>query len=255
MVEVGATLVGAHSDSSSGNPKARLLIVEDHFFMREGIKAILERDEALEVAGEARDAQEAISRCRDLHPDLILMDVSMPEMDGIEATRRIKGLYPHTTVLILTSRSDPQLLVDAVKAGAAGYVLKEDSQHRMLDAIRAVLGGETYLDQKLVMTLLRSLGEEADERGARSSAVPAALPATPVAAAPLQKPLTPRETEILGHLARGKTNRQIAAELHVSLSTVKRHLEHILPKLGVSDRTQAAVRAVEMGLRPPERSG
>jgi DNA-binding NarL/FixJ family response regulator len=254
-VEVGATLVGAHNDSSSGNPKARLLIVEDHFFMREGIKAILERDEALEVAGEARDAQEAISRCRDLHPDLILMDVSMPEMDGIEATRRIKGLYPHTTVLILTSRSDPQLLMDAVKAGAAGYVLKEDSQHRMLDAIRAVLGGETYLDQKLVMTLLRSLGEEADGRGARSSAVPA----TPVVAAPLQKPLTPRETEILGHLARGKTNRQIATELHVSLSTVKRHLEHILPKLGVSDRTQAAVRAVEMGLRPglrpPERSG
>ena len=254
-MEVGATLVGAHNDSSSGNPKARLLIVEDHFFMREGIKAILERDEALEVAGEARDAQEAISRCRDLHPDLILMDVSMPEMDGIEATRRIKGLYPHTTVLILTSRSDPQLLMDAVKAGAAGYVLKGDSQHRMLDAIRAVLGGETYLDQKLVMTLLRSLGEEADERGAQ----PSALPATPVAAAPLQKPLTPRETEILGHLARGETNRQIAAELHVSLSTVKRHLEHILPKLGVSDRTQAAVRAVEMGLRPglrpPERSG
>jgi DNA-binding NarL/FixJ family response regulator len=249
-VEVGSTLVGAHSDSS-GNPKARLLIVEDHFFMREGIKAILERDEALEVAGEARDAQEAISRCRDLHPDLILMDVSMPKMDGIEATRRIKGLFPHTTVLILTSRSDPQLLMDAVKAGAAGYVLKGDSQDRMLDAIRAVLGGETYLDQKLVMTLLRRLGEEADSRGAR----PLAVPATPVAAAPLQKPLTPRESEILGHLAKGKTNRQIATELHVSPSTVKRHLEHILPKLGVSDRTQAAVKAVEMGLRPPERSG
>ena len=246
-MEVGSTLVGAHSDSS-GNPKARLLIVEDHFFMREGIKAILERDEALEVAGEARDAQEAISRCRDLHPDLILMDVSMPEMDGIEATRRIKGLFPRTTVLILTSRSDPQLLMDAVKAGAAGYVLKEDSQDRMLDAIRAVLGGETYLDQKLVMTLLRRLGEEPDSRGARPSEAPA------VAAAPLQKPLTPRESEILGHLAQGKTNRQIATELHVSLSTVKRHLEHILPKLGVSDRTQAAVKAVEMGLRPPERS-
>jgi DNA-binding NarL/FixJ family response regulator len=247
-VEVDTRLTGTHSDSN-GTPKARLLIVEDHFFMREGIKAILERDEALEVAGEARDAQEAISRCRDLHPDLILMDVSMPKMDGIEATRRIKGLFPHTSVLILTSRSDTHLLMDAVKAGAAGYVLKGDSQDRMLDAIKAVLGGETYLDQKLVMTLLRRLGEEADSRGARPSAVPA------VAAAPLQKPLTPREAEILGHLAQGKTNRQIATELHVSLSTVKRHLEHILPKLGVSDRTQAAVKAVEMGLRPPERSG
>jgi DNA-binding NarL/FixJ family response regulator len=247
-VEVDTRLTGTHSDSN-GTPKARLLIVEDHFFMREGIKAILDRDEALEVAGEARDAQEAISRCRDLHPDLILMDVSMPKMDGIEATRRIKGLFPHTSVLILTSRSDTHLLMDAVKAGAAGYVLKGDSQDRMLDAIKAVLGGETYLDQKLVMTLLRRLGEEADSRSARPSAVPA------VAAAPLQKPLTPRETEILGHLAQGKTNRQIATELHVSLSTVKRHLEHILPKLGVSDRTQAAVKAVEMGLRPPERSG
>jgi DNA-binding NarL/FixJ family response regulator len=249
-VEVDTRLTGTHSDSN-GTPKARLLIVEDHFFMREGIKAILERDEAMEVAGEARDAQEAISRCRDLHPDLILMDVSMPKMDGIEATRRIKGLFPHTSVLILTSRSDPQILMNAVKAGAAGYVLKGDSQDRMLDAIRAVLGGETYLDQKLVMTLLRRLGEEADSRGAR----PSAVPPTPVAAAPLQKPLTPREAEILGHLAQGKTNRQIATELHVSLSTVKRHLEHILPKLGVSDRTQAAVKAVEMGLRSPERSG
>src|SRR5918993_3654601 len=158
--------------SGSGNPKARLLIVEDHFFMREGIKAILQRDAALEVAGEARDAQEAISRCRELRPDLILMDVSMPEMDGIEATRRIKGLFPQTTVLILTSRSDPQLLMDAVKAGAAGYVLKGDRQDRMLDAIRAVLGGETYLDQKLVMTLLRHLAEEADSRDTRPPAAP-----------------------------------------------------------------------------------
>ena len=240
----------AHGDSS-GTPKARLLIVEDHFLTREGIKAILKRDPALEVAGEAQDPGEAISRCRELRPDLILMDVSMSKMDGIEATRKIKASFPKTSVLILTAHSDPQLLMDAVKAGAAGYVLKGDSQNRMLDAIKAVLDGETYLDQKLVMTLLRRLGEEADSRGTQP---PAAL-ATSVAAASLPKPLTPRETEILGHLALGKTNRQIANELHLSLSTVKRHLEHILPKLGVSDRTQAAVMAVELGLRPPEGSG
>ena len=255
MVEVGATLVGAHNDSSSGNPKARLLTDGTRMVLASEIKAILATDTALEVAGEAQDIQEAISRCRELRPDMILMDVSMPKMDGIEGTRKIKALFPETSVLILSTHADPQLLMDAVMAGAAGYVLKGDSQNHMLDAIRAVLGGETYLDQKLVMTLLRSLGEEADARGVRPSAVPAAMPATPVAAAPLQKPLTPRETEILGHLARGETNRQIATELHVSLSTVKRHLEHILPKLGVSDRTQAAVKAVEMGLRPPERSG
>ena len=240
----------AHSDSGgSGNPKARLLIVEDHFFMREGIKAILARDAALEVAGEAQDVQEAISRCRELRPDLILMDVSMPKMDGIEATREIKAMFPRTSVLILTAHTDPQLLMEAVKAGAAGYVSKGGGQNHMLEAIRAVLGGETYLDQKLVMTLLRRLGEEAESRSTR----PSAAPTTSGLAASLPKPLTPRETEILGHLALGKTNRQIASELHLSLSTVKRHLEHILPKLKVSDRTQAAVKAIELGLVPPGR--
>jgi DNA-binding NarL/FixJ family response regulator len=238
----------AHSDSS-GSPKARLLIVEDHFFVREGIKAILERDAALEVAGEAQDVQEAISRCRELRPDLILMDVSMPKMDGIEATREIKALFPKTSVLILTAHTDPQLLMDAVKAGAAGYILKGGSRNHMLDAIRAVLGGETYLDQKLVMTLLRHLGEEAESRSTR----PSTAPTSSESAASLPKPLTPREMEILGHLALGKTNRQIANELHLSLSTVKRHLEHILPKLKVSDRTQAAVKAIELGLVPPGR--
>jgi DNA-binding NarL/FixJ family response regulator len=240
----------AYSDSGgSGDPKARLLIVENHLFMREGIKAILQRDPALEVAGEARDFQEAIARCRELRPDLILMDVSMPKMDGIEATREIKALFPRTSVLVLTAHTDPQLLMEAVKAGAAGYVLKGGSQNHMLEAIKAVLGGETYLDQKLVMTLLRRLGEEADSRSTR----PPAAPTTSEAAASLAKPLTPRETQILGHLSLGKTNRQIASELHLSLSTVKRHLEHILPKLKVSDRTQAAVKAVELGLVPPGR--
>jgi DNA-binding NarL/FixJ family response regulator len=242
--------MGAPSGSGgSGNPKARLLIVEDHFFMREGIKAILEREAALEVAGEAQDVQEAISRCRELRPDLILMDVSLPKMDGIEATREIKALFPRTSVLILTAHADPQLLMEAVKAGAAGYVLKGGSQNHMLEAIRAVLGGETYLDQKLVMTLLRRLGEEAASRSTR----PSAAPTSSETATSLPKPLTPRETEILGHLASGKTNRQIASELHLSLSTVKRHLEHILPKLKVSDRTQAAVKAIELGLVPPPR--
>jgi DNA-binding NarL/FixJ family response regulator len=139
--------------------------------------------------------------------------------------------------------------MEAVKAGAAGYVLKRGSQDHMLEAIRAVLGGETYLDQKLVMTLLRRLGEAADSRSTR----PSVALTSSEAAACLPKPLTPRETEIFGHLALGKTNRQIANELHLSLSTVKRHLEHILPKLEVSDRTHAAVKAIELGLVPPAR--
>jgi DNA-binding NarL/FixJ family response regulator len=137
----------------------------------------------------------------------------------------------------------------AVRAGAADYLLKEDDPRRLLEAVRAVLAGETPLDQGLAMWLLRRLGEEVDARSPNRSSEPQASPEQSVVS--LAKPLTPRETEVLGRLAAEETNRQIAQGLHLSLSTVKRHLEHILAKLGVSDRTQAAVKAIELGLRPP----
>ncbi len=224
-----------------------MLVVDDQPFMRAGMKAILGVDGGLEVVGEAIDGQEAIARCRELRPDLILMDVSMPKMGGLEATEKIKAQFPLTSVLILTAHDDYRVLIDAVKAGAAGYVLKETNPNHVLDAVRAVLGGETPLDQKLVMRLLRHLGEEATAHAVRSPEKEAT--SEPVAAMP--NLLTPREMEVLGCLASGKTNPQIAKELHLSVSTVKRHLEHILPKLKVSDRTQAAVKAIEMGLLPP----
>jgi DNA-binding NarL/FixJ family response regulator len=232
--------------SSKSPSAARLLVVDDHAFMRLGIKAILDQDATLEVVGEARDGRAAIQCCRELRPDLILMDVSMPEIDGIEATRRIKAEFPSTSVLILTAHADHRLLMDAVKAGAAGYVLKGENPNLMLDAVRAVLDGETPLDQGLAMGLLRHLAEEAAVQAAR----PRAEPATSVPVAATHPLLTPRETEVLSRLALGETNRQIAKELHLSLSTVKRHLEHIISKLKVSDRTQAAVKAIEMGLLP-----
>jgi len=149
---------------------------------------------------------------------------------------------------MLTAHADHSLLLDAVKAGAAGYVLKGDHPDQVLDAVRTVLNGETPLDQGLAMKLLRSLGDEAGAQAARPHTEP---PTTEPTQTSSPNPLTPRETEVLSRLASGKTNRQIAKELHLSLSTVKRHLEHILPKLRVSDRTQAAVKAVEMGLVPP----
>jgi DNA-binding NarL/FixJ family response regulator len=218
------------------------------------IGAILDRDDApVEVVGEAQDGHEAIIRCRELRPDLILMDVSMPKMDGLEATRRIKAEFPETGVLVLTAHADYGFLMDAVKAGAAGYVLKGENPHRILDAVRAVLQGETPLDQGLAMDLLRRLAEEGAAQG--GAARPAAEQAAAGSVAAVPNSLTPRETEVLACLASGKTNRQIAKELHLSLSTVKRHLEHILPKLKVSDRTQAAVKAVEMGLLPPAEQG
>jgi DNA-binding NarL/FixJ family response regulator len=235
-----------------GAPKEKVLVVDDHAFMRVAINAILTRDSSLEVVGEARDGQEAIKRCRELRPDLVLMDVSMPKVDGLEATRYIKAHAPETSVLILTAHADHGLLMDAVRAGAAGYVLKGEHPDNVLNAVRAVLDGETPLDQGLAMKLLRSIGEEAvvqenvrPQTQSTTSVEPAA------SAASMLNPLTPRETEVLSHIASGKTNRQIAQQLHLSLSTVKRHLERILSKLGVSDRTQAAVKAVELGLRPP----
>jgi DNA-binding NarL/FixJ family response regulator len=238
--------------SSGGSPsKARLLVVDDQSFMRVAINAILARDSSLEVVGEAQDGQEATRRCRELRPDLVLMDVSMPGMDGIEATRRLKAEFPETSVLILTVHADHRLLMDAVKAGAAGYVLKGEHPDHVLDAVRAVLDGETPLDQGLAMSLLRRLGEEEEAARSTTPRSPPEPPSNERAATSLPHALTPREMEVLGRLALGETNRQIAKELHISLSTVKRHLERILSKLGVSDRTQAAVKAIEMGLRPP----
>jgi DNA-binding NarL/FixJ family response regulator len=240
-----------HSSGGGTPSKARLLVVDDQAFMRVAINAILATDSSLEVVGEAQDGQQATQRCRELRPDLVLMDVAMPGMDGIEATRRLKAEFPETSVLILTAHADRSLLMDAVKAGAAGYVLKGEHTDHVLNSVRAVLNGETPLDQGLAMSLLRCLGEE---EAARST--PPRLPPEPTsrergAATSLPNALTPREMEVLGRIALGETNRQIAEELHISLSTVKRHLERILSKLGVSDRTQAAVKAIEIGLWPP----
>ena len=235
------------SQTHSEATRARLLVVDDHAFMRIALKAILARDSVLEVVGEAQDGQEAIERCRGLRPDLVLMDVRMPEMDGLEATRRIKAEFPLMGVLIVTVQADHRLLLEAVKAGAAGYVLKGEHPDHVLDAVRAVLDGETPLDQGLAMQLLRCLAEEVGAQAARLQTELSTLEPAP---AFLPNPLTPRETDVLVRLASGETNRQIATGLHLSLSTVKRHIEHILPKLKASDRTQAAVKAIEMGLLP-----
>ncbi len=223
--------------------RARLLIVDDHAFMRAGIKAILDGDASLGVVGEAQDGEEAIARCRELRPDLVLMDVSMPKMNGIEATRRIKAEFPETSVLILTAHADHRLLMEAVKAGAAGYLLKGGKVGDVLDAVRAVLEGETPLDPAETMRLMRDLALEEDQREEPPGGVPPESRKEP-----LKGTLSAQETEVLRLIALGRTNRQIAQELVVSLSSVKTYVQRIIKKLGVSDRTQASVRAVEMGL-------
>jgi DNA-binding NarL/FixJ family response regulator len=142
-----------------------VLVVDDHAFMRAGIRATLARDEALEVVGEGADGEQAIERCRELDPDLVLMDVSMPVLDGIEATRAIRAQFPRISVLVLTAFDDQELLLRAVQAGASGYVLKGSDPRRVLEAVRAVLEGETPLEQGLAMKLIRRLATEGSEEG------------------------------------------------------------------------------------------
>lgn len=226
----------------------RLIVADDHALVREGLRTMLESEPDLEVVGEAADGRETIELCRHLCPDLVLMDARMPEMDGLAATRAIKTENSATAILMLSAYDDPDYLLEAVLAGATGYVIKDVSKHDLVGAVRGVLGGEHPLDHELTMRLLRILaGEDSQEESPLSShgsGNPAEL---------LPKPLTPRELEVLRLLAQGRTNRQISQKLVISAATVKVHVEHILAKLGTSDRTQAAVLASEAGLLAPTR--
>jgi DNA-binding NarL/FixJ family response regulator len=223
-----------------------LLIADDHALVREGMRAMLASEPNLEVVGEAENGREALELCRELRPDLILMDVRMPEMDGMAATRVIKGEYPSTSILIVTTHESPEYLMDAIRAGAAGYVLKDSTKQQLLNAVQKVINGESPLDQELAMQLLQRLTVEENQR--HTTPLPESVRKRQEET--LAEPLTDREIEILRLLALGKTNRQLAQDLRVSLSTVKTYMQRVIGKLGVSDRTQAAVRAAELGLLP-----
>lgn len=222
---------------------ARVLLVDDHDLVRDGYQRMLAREPDLEVVGEASNGREAVELCRRLRPDLVLMDVSMPEMNGLTATRQIKREHPNIGVLMLTMHENSDYLLEALDAGAAGYVLKDTPAERLLNAVRRTLDGESPLNQELAVQLLRRLaGEIKREASPRPQKTPP----------PLLKALTPRETEVLRLLAAGQTNRQIAQTLTISRGTAKVHVERIIRKLEVSDRTQAAIRAIELGLASPE---
>jgi DNA-binding NarL/FixJ family response regulator len=175
------------------------------------------------------------------------MDVRMPEMDGLQATQAIKQGFPTTGVLMVTSHEDPDYLFEAIKVGCAGYVLKEAGQEELTTAIRKVLDGESLLDPQLSAQLLRRMVDEAQKKEE-----PAEAPLDEPGEALLSNPLSQREVEVLRLVVKGQTNRQIAQNLLISLGTVKTYVKRIIDKLEVSDRTQAAVRAVELGLLSPE---
>lgn len=211
---------------------ARLVIADDHDLARAGVRAMLTNQDGLEVVGEASNGREALELCRTLKPDLALLDVRMPEMDGLTTCHAIKRECPATRVILVTMHESVEYLLDALKAGAVGYILKDISQQEFIEAVQVVLQGESLLNKDIVVQLLKRLSNGLPRQEEKAN------------------PLSTREREVLQLLIQGQTNREIAENLVVSVSTIKVHVEHILAKLGVSDRTQAAVRAIERGLIP-----
>jgi len=226
-------------DAAQVSRRARVVIADDHELARLGLRTMLAPEPDLEVVGEAATGHEAVALARQLQPDLVLMDIRMPDLDGLAATRAIKEDRPLTSILIVTLSEDPDYLLEALRAGAAGYVLKDASRREVVAAVRQVLSGESPLDPRLAAQLIRRLASHAKDQ-------------PPVRHGDA---LTPRELEVLRLVAEGKTNGEIAQTLYISVGTVKADVERIIDKLGVSDRTQAAVRAVELGyIRPSPES-
>ncbi len=211
---------------------------------------MLAGEPGLEVVGEATNGREGVALCRRLRPDLVLMDVRMPGMDGLEATREIKREQPETSILIVTSYENPDYLLAALKAGASGYILKDAPRSQLINAIRRALDGDSPINQELAARLICHMSDGArrptepsppapEERGEKSSL----------------EDLTPREHEVLQLLAEGKSNPQIAQHLGISRGTAKTHVQNIIRKLGASDRTQAVVRAIDLASNPPSPGG
>jgi DNA-binding NarL/FixJ family response regulator len=196
----------------------RIVIADDHFVVRQGLASLLSPRNGMEVIGEAATGREAVNLARQLNPDVILMDMSMPEMDGPEAIKLIKQANPQARILVLTSFGDSNRVSEAVQAGALGYLLKDSSPDDLLHAIGSVYRGNLVMPQELAAKLMQ-----------------------PQVAPPAVDQLTEREIDVLRLLAQGRSNQEIARHLHISTTTVRSHVSNIMMKLGVSNRTQAAL--------------
>jgi NarL family two-component system response regulator LiaR len=207
----------------------RVLIVDDHSVVREGLRMFLVRDPDLVVVGEAADGADALEQARQTRPDVVIMDLLMPVMDGIAATRVIRRELPETEVLALTSVLESASVVEAIRAGAIGYLLKDTQASELRKAIKAAAAGQVQLSPQASAYLLGAIR----------------IPEMP-------EPLTPRERDVLRLLAQGQSNKEIARVLHLVEETVKSHVRHILAKLGVQSRTQAVLAAIRLGIVSPQ---
>jgi NarL family two-component system response regulator LiaR len=211
-------------------PKIRILIADDHTLVREGLRSLIGTEQGMEVVGEAANGSEAVSRFELLRPDVVLIDLVMPEMDGIAAIARIKQIDAHARILALTSFSDDDKVLAAIKAGALGYLLKDSTPQELLQAIRHVHQGEAFLDPTVALKVIGEL--------TRPSAALAAD----------EHALSEREVEVLRLVAEGLSNQEIAEKLGVSERTVRNHVGSILSKLHLANRTQAALYALRQGI-------
>ncbi len=213
----------------SGTSRIRVLVVDDHVIVRRGIRAVLELEPDIELVGEAGNGVTAVAQAQALQPDVILMDLVMPNMDGVEAIRRIKAQRPDVHILVLSTFGGEETVLSAIKAGASGYQLKDSSPETLVEAIRASHRGEASLHPAAAAKVLQELS---------------APPQQPAAT----EPLTQRELEVLRCVAAGLDNRQIAGKLAIREATVRTHVSNIMGKLHVASRTQAALYAVKQGL-------
>jgi NarL family two-component system response regulator LiaR len=207
----------------------RVLVVDDHAIVRKGIRALLSREHEIEVIGEAADGEEAIDQAQSLRPDVILMDLVMPKLDGIEAIKQIVARQSTTRILVLTSFAADDKVFPAIKVGALGYLLKDSGPDELVQAIHHVHRGEPSLDPSIARKLLQELSH-------------------PPKIAPTTDPLTERELDVLRLVAQGKSNREIAEQLVITEMTVRTHVSNILSKLHLASRTQAALYALKEGL-------
>jgi len=222
-IEATRRLTGVDGDA------IRVLVVDDHAVVREGLRTFLSLQDGIEVVGEAADGREAVAAAERERPDVVVMDLVMPRLDGVQAMRELRARVPRARVIVLTRFLDDDRLLPAIRAGAAGYLLKNVEPAELARAVRAADAGEALIDPVVAARLVDALADADDHRD--------------------EQPLTAREQEVLDLIARGYANKRIALELGIAEKTVKTHVGHVLAKLGVADRTQAALYATRVGRR------